>query len=191
MQFITISLSALVGVFSFFATSSITIDPAVSTVAWKGYKVTGAHEGTIALKSGSLVMTDGKLTGGQFVIDMSTIAVTDLEGEYADKLRGHLISDDFFGVANHPEARMVITSVKPKMAGQYTITGNLTIKEKTNPITFDASVYQANGKYVATGDLKIDRSKYDVRYGSGSFLNDLGDKTIYDEFDLAIKLVSK
>ncbi len=192
MQFITLSLTALLGAVSFFAPTTVAVDPAASTVEWTGYKVTGSHEGTIAVKSGELTMTDGKLTGGQFVIDMTTIAVTDLTADQGgDKLRGHLTSDDFFGIAKHPTAKMVITNVKPKMAGQYTITGNLTIKDKTNPVTFDATVYQANGKTVATGSMKVDRSKYDVKYGSGSFFDDLGDKTIYDEFDLAIKLVSK
>ena len=189
MQFIALSLSALLGLVATIAT--VSIDPAASNVHWKGYKVTGAHEGDINIKSGNLTFDGDKLTGGQFVIDMGTITVTDLTGEYADKLKGHLASDDFFGVASHPEAKLVITKVKPGKAGKYAVTGDLTIKETTKPITFDATVYQVDGKRIATADITIDRSKYDVRYGSGSFFDNLGDKTIYDDFDLNVKLVSK
>ena len=167
------------------------VDPAASTVTWKGYKVTGAHEGTIAVKSGQLQFSDaGQLQGGTFVIDMGTLAVTDLTGEYADQLRGHLVSADFFGVEDYPEARYTITEVTPGKVGQYRVDGQLTIKDKTHAESFDANVYQVDGAYVATAQLKVDRSKYDVRYGSGSFFDDLGDKAIYDEFDLDIKLVT-
>ena len=167
------------------------VDPAASTVTWKGYKVTGAHEGTIAVKSGTLEFTDaGQLTGGRFVIDMPSLAVTDLTGEYADQLRGHLTSADFFGVGDYPEARYTITGVTPGKVGQYRVDGELTIKDQTHAESFDANVYQVDGAYVATAQLKVDRSKYDVRYGSGSFFDDLGDKAIYDEFDLDIKLVT-
>ena len=167
------------------------VDPAASTVTWKGYKVTGAHEGTIAVKSGQLQFSDaGQLQGGTFVIDMGTLAVTDLTGEYADQLRGHLVSADFFGVEDYPEARYTITGVTPGEVGQYRVDGELTIKDQTHAESFDANVYQVDGAYVAAAQLKVDRSKYDVRYGSGSFFDDLGDKAIYDEFDLDIKLVT-
>lgn len=155
-----------------------------STVTWKGYKVTGSHEGTVSLESGALMFEEGKLTGGEFVVDMTTLTSTDLEGEYKDKLDGHLKSDDFFGVANHPTSKLVFTSVKATGKNKYEVTGDLTIKNKTNPVTFDLSIYGSK----ATGSLKIDRSKYDVRYGSGSFFENLGDKTIYDEFDLVVDL---
>ena len=171
--------------------STATVDPAASTVTWKGYKVTGAHEGTIAVKSGQLQFSDaGQLQGGSFVIDMGSLAVTDLTGEYADKLRGHLVSGDFFGTDEYPEARYTITKVTPGKVGQYRVDGQLTIKDKTHAESFDANVYRVDGAYVATAQLKIDRSKYDVRYGSGSFFDDLGDKAIYDEFDLDIELVT-
>ncbi|WP_340202844.1 YceI family protein [Ascidiimonas sp. W6] len=155
-----------------------------STVTWKGYKVTGSHEGTVNLKSGFLTFEADKLVGGEFVVDMTSLSSTDLEGEYKGKLDGHLKSDDFFGVKNHPTAKLVITETKATGKNKYEVTGDLTIKNKTNPITFDLSVYGSK----ATGALKIDRSKYDVRYGSGSFFDNLGDKTIYDEFDLVVDL---
>ncbi|GLB52126.1 hypothetical protein NBRC110019_11650 [Neptunitalea chrysea] len=163
---------------------SKTIKTGESTVTWKGYKVTGSHEGTVDLKSGTLKFDDSKLTGGEFVIDMTTIGATDLEGDMKGKLDGHLKSDDFFGVSNYPTAKLVITKVKSTGKNSYKVTGNLTIKKTTKPVTFDMSVYGSK----ATATVKIDRSEYDVRYGSGSFFDNLGDKTIYDEFDLVVDL---
>lgn len=182
---------ALMAIFGFTATASTPIEKETkevkvseSTVTWKGYKVTGSHEGTIDLKSGHLEMDGDKLIGGQFVVDMTSISNTDLDGDSKGKLEGHLKSDDFFGVANYPTAKLVFTSVKPMNKNSYTVTGNLTIKETTKPITLVVSVYENK----ATATMKVDRAEYDVRYGSGSFFDDLGDKTIYDEFDLVVDL---
>jgi polyisoprenoid-binding protein YceI len=169
-----------------------TVDTEKSTIDWKGEKVTGQHTGTIQLKSGSLEMKDNKLTGGSFVINMASIDNTDLSGEYKTKLEGHLKSDDFFGVSTYPEATLVITKVKEtKKSNVYEVTGNLTIKGITNPITFTATLIDANGTVVANTNIIVDRSKYDVKYGSGSFFDNLGDKTIYDEFTLTVNLVTK
>lgn len=191
-------LSAIVLTFAFANVSaqsvsgSKSIDAEKSTIDWKGEKVTGQHTGTIALKSGSLEMKDNKLTGGSFVIDMTSIENTDLEGEYKGKLEGHLKSDDFFGVTTFPEASLVITKVKEtKKANVYEVTGNLTIKGITQPITFTATLIDSNGTVVANTNIIVDRSKYDVRYGSGSFFDNLGDKTIYDDFTLTVNLVTK
>lgn len=155
-----------------------------SSVVWKGYKVTGSHAGLISIESGSLIFNGDKLTGGEFVIDMTSIMVTDLEGEYKGKLEGHLKSDDFFGVANHPKASLVFNTVTSTGKNAYSVTGDLTIKGKTNPITFNLSVYGSK----ANATLKIDRTKYDVKYGSASFFDGLKDKAIYDEFDLTADL---
>ena len=155
-----------------------------SSVTWKGYKVTGSHTGTIALKSGSLSFEDSKLVGGAFVMDMNSIACTDLEGVYKGKLEGHLKSDDFFGVENNPTARLVFTNVTAGDKGVYTVKGDSTIKGKTNSILFDLTVNEHN----ATTTLKINRAKYDVKYGSTSFFEGLKDKAIYDEFDLQVNL---
>lgn len=155
-----------------------------SKVVWKGYKVTGSHEGTIAIKSGSLTFDNSKLTGGEFVIDMTTINSTDLQGGGKDKLDGHLKSDDFFGVETFPTATLVFKKVTASGKNAYNVTGDLTIKGKTNPITFTISIYGNK----ATASLKVDRTKYDVRYGSTSFFDDLKDKAIYDEFDLVSDL---
>jgi polyisoprenoid-binding protein YceI len=124
-------------------------------------------------------------------MDMTSIKVTDLEGEWAGKLEGHLKSPDFFGVEKHPTATLVITKVVPKgTPGDYKVSGNLTIKEKTKEVRFYAHVDSEGGKMNATADLKIDRTDFDVRYGSGSFFDGLGDKTIYDEFDLTVNIVA-
>ena len=167
-----------------FAVTATAQDKAVatekSTVTWKGYKVTGSHHGTVVLKEGTLKFEGDKLVGGTFTVDMTSI--TDADG--SARLEGHLKSDDFFGVEKFPSASLAITSAKATGKNSYEVTGNLTIKEKTHPVTFDMSIYGSK----ATAALKIDRSKYDVRYGSGSFFDNLGDKTIYDEFDLVVDL---
>ena len=155
-----------------------------SKVVWKGYKVTGSHEGVIAIKSGHLNFDKDKLTGGSFIIDMSTITNTDLEGEYKGKLEGHLKSDDFFGVTKFPSASLNFTNVESTGKNSYKVTGDITIKGKTESISFDLSVYGNK----ANASLKIDRTKFDVRYGSTSFFDGLKDKAIYDEFDLVADL---
>ena len=155
-----------------------------STVTWKAYKVTGSHYGTVALQSGSLMFDNGQLTGGEFVVDMTTLTANDLEGEWKDKLVGHLKSEDFFSVEKHQTSSLVFTEVKQTGKNSYKVTGNLTIKGITKPVSFDMSVYGSK----ATATMKVDRAQYDIRYGSGSFFDNLGDKTIYDEFDMVVDL---
>lgn len=160
------------------------INPATSSISWLGKKVTGQHEGTIAFASGSLTFKAKKVVGGTFVVNMKSLASTDLTGEYKDKLEGHLKSDDFFGTEAFPTATLVFKKVTPVNATTYTVVGDLTIKGKMNPVSFTL-VTSATG---ATADVKINRAKYDVKYGSETFLGSLGDKAIYDDFDLKIKL---
>lgn len=157
-----------------------------STVTWKAYKVTGSHTGTVDLKSGALTFDGDKLTGGEFTVHMPTLVSTDLAGDpdSKGKLEGHLKSDDFFGVENHPTSTLVFTDVKATGKNAYEVTGDLTIKGITKPVTFDVSIYGSK----ATATMKVDRTNYDVKYGSGSFFENLGDKTIYDEFDLVVDL---
>jgi len=155
-----------------------------SKVVWKGYKVTGSHEGVIGIKSGTLSFTDGELTGGEIFMDMTSISNTDMEGEYKTKLEGHLKSDDFFGVQSHPTSKLVFQNIIATGKNSYKISGNLTIKGITKPITFDMSIYGNK----ANASLKIDRTMYDVRYGSTAFFDNLKDKAIYDEFDLVADL---
>ncbi len=191
---ILVAVVAFVGLsFTFKPGALLQVDTLNSNVQWTGYKVTGQHNGVVNIKSGSLTYNDkGFFAGGSFEIDMTTIKCLDLQGEMAGKLEGHLKSDDFFGATNFPTAKYVITKVVPKgKPGEYKIIGNLTIKNSTKEVRFDATLKEeAGGKIVATGDIKLDRSEFDVRYGSGSFFDGLGDKTIYDEFDLKIKLTA-
>ena len=160
------------------------IDAATSNIHWLGKKVTGQHEGNISLKSGSLTLDNGTVTGGDFIVDMTSMTCTDLEGKYAGKLIGHLSSDDFFGVATHPEAKLVFTKVTAKGNGVYAVTGDFTIKGITKEASFDLTVTGNE----ATVKVIIDRSKHDIRYGSNSFFDNLGDKAIYNDFELDVTL---
>lgn len=182
----------MVMLMSAYAPATYNVDTNSSVIVWTGYKVTGKHTGTVKIKNGNLTLDNGVLTGGSFDIDMTSIKDTDLEGEWADKLVGHLKSDDFFGVAAHPTSKFVITRAIPQDSkGNYKIIGNLTIKETTKEVKFLANVAEAAGTVTASGKITVDRSEYNVRYGSGSFFDGLGDKTIYDEFDLQVNLVAK
>lgn len=182
----------MVMLMSAYAPATYKVDTNSSVIIWKGYKVTGQHTGTVKVQNGNLIMDNGVLTGGSFDIDMNSIKDTDLEGEWADKLVGHLKSDDFFGAAKYGTSKFVITRAIPQdTKGNYKITGNLTIKETTKEIKFLAAVTENAGTVTASGKMTIDRSDFNVRYGSGSFFDGLGDKTIYDEFDLQVSLVAK
>jgi len=167
------------------------INTTASKIDWTGRKVTGKHTGTVNIKEGSLDIKDGFLVGGTFTIDMPSLKSTDLTGEYADKLEGHLKSDDFFATAAYPTSVLKITQANAKGEGQFEVKANLTIKDVTQPITFMATLLPDGKKYKATANLTIDRTLYNVKYGSGKFFEDLGDTTIYDEFDLAISLVTE
>lgn len=168
---------------------SYKVDTEASTIEWTGYKVTGSHTGMINLKEGSLEMVDGALVGGAFTIDMTSMTCTDLKGPMAKKLVGHLTSDDFFGTANFPTATFVITKVVPYgKDGSYKILGDLTIKETTKQIKFMTKIEKSDNGFTSSAKITVDRSEYDVKYGSGSFFDGLGDKTIYDEFELLLNL---
>jgi len=171
---------------------SLPVNPAASSVKWTGYKVTGKHWGTVNVKSGNLDFQNGVLKGGNFTIDMTSIAVDDLTGESKGKLEGHLKSDDFFGVTTYPSATFVITQAVPRgTPGSYKIVGNITIKGKSKELRFNAQIDESGDSYVGKADFQLDRSEFDVRYGSGSFFDNLGDKTIYDDFDMSVTVAVK
>jgi polyisoprenoid-binding protein YceI len=160
------------------------VDATKSSISWIAKKVTGQHNGTVNLKSGALVFKGKKLTGGTFLVDMSSLTATDLQGEWQGKLNGHLKSEDFFGTEKFPTAALVFKKVSVKAPNVYTVTGDLTIKGITNPITFDLAT-TANS---AATSLKIDRTKYDIKYNSASIFSSIGDKAIADDFELAVAL---
>jgi polyisoprenoid-binding protein YceI len=160
------------------------IDATKSTIEWLGKKVTGQHNGTVNFKEGALVFKGKKLVGGSFVVNMNTLTATDLTGEYKDKLDGHLKADDFFGTEKFPTATLVFKKITPKTAGFYVVTADLTIKGITKPVTFDLII----AKNTATTTLVVNRTVYDIKYGSKSFFDSLGDKAISDEFELKVSL---
>ncbi|MBC9929044.1 YceI family protein [Chitinophaga qingshengii] len=167
------------------------VDKTQSKLNWVGKKVTGQHSGTIDVSDGKLDLENNVLKGGSFSLDTRSITVTDIKDASGNaKLLGHLKSEDFFGVEKFPAANFVITKVTPKSNGSYDVTGNLTIKGITNAITFPATVVISGAKLTAKADIKVDRTKYNIRYGSKSFFEGIGDKAIYDDFDLAVELVA-
>ncbi|MEP4535460.1 MAG: YceI family protein [Cyclobacteriaceae bacterium] len=169
-------------------TATYAVDTSTSTVNWVGKKVTGQHNGTVEIKEGSLEYGDGKLTGGSFTINMASIVSLDLEGEWKGKLEGHLKSDDFFGVEKYPTSTFAIKKAKALGKGKFDVTGDVTIKGTTQTINFPVQIVETGDTIIGTAAIIIDRSKFGVKYGSGSFFDDLGDKTIYDDFELSVKI---
>lgn len=170
------------------------INTSASTIGWVGKKVTGQHNGTVKVAGGTLEVTNGKITGGEFSIDMNSIVCEDLKDAATNaKLIGHLKSDDFFSVANHPTATFKIKHANPGAVKDgkqmYRIAGNLTIKGITKHVEFDAETKTEGNKMMAMAAFKIDRSKWDIKYGSGSFIDDIGDKMIYDDIELTLNAV--
>jgi polyisoprenoid-binding protein YceI len=181
-----LSLAAFMA-FSFsLAAQDFTVDTQKSSVKWLGTKVTGKHFGKISIKSGEMTVKDNKISAGTFVIDMNTIVCDDIEDAGTNqKLVGHLKSDDFFGVAKFPEAKLVVTRSTAFKNNTADVRGDFTIKGKTNSILF--TVTKSGDKYLAK--ITVDRSKFDIRYGSNSFFDNLGDKAISDDFTLDVDLV--
>ena len=162
-----------------------------SSIAWKGFKPTGSHNGTIAIKAGKLNVNNGVIESGKFVIDMTTIVVTDIpvEEEGNGKLAGHLKSADFFNVEAFPIAQFEITGSET-IEDKTMLSGNLTLKEATNNISFPVTTDVKDGVVTLTSEtFTIDRSKWNVEYGSKSFFDNLGDKFINDDVELKITLV--
>jgi hypothetical protein len=166
------------------------VDVAVSVLNWKGTKPGGAHNGVVSLKSGGLLIENGKLTQGEFIIDMSTIKNVDMAGEKgAGKIEGHLKSADFFDVEKYPTSKFVITKVE-EVAGKLAVTGNLQIKDVTKSITIPATISTEAGVTTFTSDtFNVDRADFNVKYGSKSFFEGLKDKFIDDimEFSFVVK----
>lgn len=180
---------------SFTVTNNVTYTISIqeSRVTWIGKKITYNHTGTIQLASGELTFDDQILTGGNFVIDMTTLKDLDLEDKTKNaKLIGHLKSEDFFNVDEFPQASFEITSVTAEETenGNFMISGNLSIKGITHLNSFPAKITMSGSKVYVKAAIVFDRSKYHVRYGSGSFFDDLGDKIIYDDIEIGVELVA-
>ena len=164
-------------------------DASSSKLEWTGKKLTGEHYGEIKLRGGELTFSKDKLVGGKFEMDMNSITCTDITDAKSNKrLVDHLKSEDFFSVERHPISHFVITSVEAKSATEYSVTGNLTIKGKTNPLSFAVKLRRENNRLLAEATMTFDRSMYDVKFGSQSFYENLGDKLVYDDIDIVINL---
>ena len=183
----TLKIAALI-----FAVGSLTVhangaevNTEKTKVVWTGKKIGSSHTGEIKLKSGQLEIEGDKISGGEFVMDMNSISNSDIKNEeYKQKLVGHLKSDDFFGVEKYPTASFSITNATAFKGSMAQVDGKLTIKGNTEPISFN--VEKRGDVYVA--NIEIDRSKFDVRFGSKSFFNNLGDNVINDIFTLNVEL---
>jgi len=167
------------------------VDAEHSKLTWLAKKVTGQHSGTIDVSAGILNVEKNVLKGGSFDLDTKSIKVTDITDQETNaKLLGHLKSEDFFAVDQFDKAKFVITSAVTRGAGLYTVKGNLTIKGITNEVVFPATVKIDNGKLVANAKITVDRTKYGIKFRSKNFFENLGDKTIYDDFELNIQLAA-
>jgi polyisoprenoid-binding protein YceI len=187
-----IAIIAVLIIFPLSAQKKHAADPAATQIVWTGKKLGKEHFGTINLKEGVIHIDNNAITGGEFLVDMTTIKNTDLEDEKMNgMLIGHLKSDDFFGVEKYPAAKLVLTGTSKFVNGTATVKGAMTIKGATNPVEFTVRESSAGGVKSYKAVITIDRTLYDVRYGSGKFFSDLGDKAISDEFTLEVTLVAK
>jgi polyisoprenoid-binding protein YceI len=159
----------------------------LSNIDWKGRKITGAHNGTIAIKEGEFSLDEGKLAAGKFVVDTTAITVLDITDPATNaQFAGHLASRDFFASAEYPEAIFEITAVKNNH-----IEGNLTIKGIKRTIGFDADIHVTGDMLTAMGKMIIDRTQFDIKFRSGNFFKDLGDTLIYNDFELNVNITAK
>jgi polyisoprenoid-binding protein YceI len=172
-------------------TSNYKVDPQKSTVVWIGKKVTGEHRGTIPISSGNIIVEDKKINSGIIELNVDALTVTDIADKDGNaKLVGHLKNDDFFSTAKYPTAKYVITKVESKGGDNYTVNGNLTIKGITNPVSFPAIIKTDAKSLTASGTIVVNRTKYDIKFKSASFFENLGDKAIYDDFTIEVNLVA-
>jgi polyisoprenoid-binding protein YceI len=159
----------------------------LSNIDWKGGKITGTHNGTIAIKSGEFSLNEGKLVAGKFVVDTTDIKVLDITDPATNaQFIGHLKSNDFFASGEYPEASFEITAVKNNH-----IEGNLTIKGIRRTIGFDADIHVAGDTLTALGEMIIDRTQFDMKFRSGNFFKDLGETLIYNDFELNVYITAK
>jgi polyisoprenoid-binding protein YceI len=169
------------------AQKKLSADVEKTKLLWQGEKVTGQHDGTIDLQSGWLNWEDNKIVSGEFSIDMTTLK----DSESSERLEGHLKSEDFFAVEKFPEAKLIINESTSFEKGSAVVKGTLSIKGITNQVEFKSVMQKKDDGVWFFANIVVDRTLYNVRYGSGSFFDNLGDKTIYDEFVLKVNLLLK
>ena len=163
-----------------------------STVNWTGKKVLGLHTGSVNVSGGNIELEGNKINGGEIVVDMTSIIVTDIEDSKTNQdFKNHLFNDDFFGVDKFPTSLLVINEGISSGNNQYKLNGVLTIKDISHPVNFPANVEVFADTLHSLGEIVIDRTLYNIRYGSGKFIDNLGDKLIYDDFVLQFRLVAQ
>ncbi|AMS27422.1 hypothetical protein AEM51_10730 [Bacteroidetes bacterium UKL13-3] len=176
------------------ASKSLKVDAKASTLKWHAKKVTGEHFGTINVSGGNVTVDKGMITGGAIEVDMTSINVTDLQGEYKGKLEGHLKSDDFFSVEKNTKSVLTIKKVEAikgsKTAENFNVTADLNIKGITNEVSFPAIIIVKGNTVTANADFNIDRTKWDIKYGSKSFFEGIGDKAIDNDFNIKVRVVA-
>jgi len=158
-----------------------------SRLLWLGEKVTGQHTGAVNIKSGRLEFKDNRIESGEFLLDMTSLK----DSESNERLERHLKSDDFFGVEKFPTAMLSVTGSTSFDKGTGIVRGTLTIKGISNPVEFKAAMQKKDEGLWFYSNIVIDRTLYNIRYGSGSFFDNLGDKTIFDEFKVKVSLLVK
>lgn len=167
------------------------VDNASSKLSWQAKKATGEHSGNVKVSEGNFLVDGNNLKSGSFTIDTKSITVTDIADASTNaKLLGHLKSDDFFSTEKFPSSTFVITSAKKLSGDKYDLKGNLTIKGITHEVSFPATVAVQGKKLSAKAKITIDRTKYDIKFRSKNFFENLGDKVIYDDFDIDVDLVA-
>ena len=173
--------------FTFNKVEKKSVDASKSSIEWFAAKITGKHNGTINLKSGSLLFEENKLVGGEFVVDMTTIVCVDLKDkiELKKRFETDLNSDNFFSVKNFPESSFKITSIGTIAPNKYKVTGDLTIRG----VTLENSCILQFENNKAQGSLVVDRTKYGMTLRSGSVFENLGNRVVYDEFEIKLSLV--
>ena len=163
------------------------IETAQSQITWTGREVsTSSHYGTLDFVSGNFEISNGAIVNGEFIVDMTSINNQDMEGDSKARLEGHLKSDDFFSVESYPTAAISINSSELISDGKWNVSADLSIKGFTHPVNFEM-ISSEDGW---SANLVFDRSKYDVRFRSGSFFENLGDRLIYDDIELSINLTT-
>ena len=161
-----------------------------SSIKWTGRELsTKSHYGSLQMKNGSLTVNTDGTVNGIIKIDMTTIDCEDLQGRSKASLERHLRSDDFFSVESHPIATLTFKSEGGIGAGnKLAFNGDLEIKGISHPISFESEVKSVDPKVSALVDMTFDRSKYNVRFRSGTFFQNLGDKLIYDDIEISVDI---
>jgi len=164
------------------------VDTEASVVRWDNSKITGVnHPGTVDVKTGSFEIKEGKLANGEVIIDMTTVK----SDEKLDDLVVHLLGEDFFSVDTYPESKIVLKKMElDENTGKYMVEGDLTIKDVTNPISFPASVAQGVEGLGIVAEFEIDRTEWNVLWGSGKGLDNLKDKYLRDEIRYKLNIIA-